>query len=202
VGRVLFVTAGETEWEAAGWLQGWAPTRLTDRGERRAAAAAEAVAARDPDRLVSSDVHRGLRTARAVEAATGLEPVPDRTWRAHDFGALQGFEAEDAFERFPRFSVSRRGEAALTERPDGGESLRDTQKRALAAFARLAADLAPDETVVVVTHETPLRAVRCSVEDGSFVDTMLSEPLPPASITTVAVEGDERRVVGTESPSA
>ena len=202
MGRVLFVTTGETEWEAEGWLQGWAPTRLTDRGEAQAAAAAETVAARSPDRLVSSDVHRGLRTARAIEAATGLEPVPDRAWRAHDFGELQGFEADEAFERFPRFSVARRGEAALTERPDGGESLRDTRRRALAAFARLAADLAPDERVVVVTHETPLRAVRYSVEGGSFADAMLSEPLPPASITTVAVGGDERRVVGTESPSA
>jgi probable phosphoglycerate mutase len=198
---VLLVTPGETEWEPNGWLQGWAPTRLTDRGETQVAAAAETVAARDPDRLVSSDVHRGLRTARAVEAATGLEPVPDRAWRAHDFGFLQGFDAEDAFERFPRFSVARRGEAALTERPDGGESLRDTRRRALEAFARLATDLAAGETVVVVTHETPLWAVRCSVEGGSFVETVLSDPFPPASVTTVAVEGDERRVVGTESPS-
>lgn len=194
-GRVLLARNGETTWTSAGWLQGWAPTRLTDRGRDQVAALAEALAAREPDRLFASDLHRSLRTARVVADATGLDAVPDRAWRARDLGRLQGLEAEEAFERFPRFSLARRGAAALTERPDGGESVRDARERVLGAFARLIAGLGPSETVVVVTHADAVRAVCCEVDDSDLVRATLDGSVPPASVTEVAVRDGESSVV-------
>jgi probable phosphoglycerate mutase len=196
--RVLLARHGETTWTSAGWLQGWAPARLTDRGRTQVDALAGALAARDPDRLFASDLHRSLRAARIVADETGLDAVPDRAWRARDLGRLQGLPAEAAFERFPRFSLARRGEAALTERPDGGESVRAARERVLGAFDRLVAGLGPSETVVVLTHADAVRAVRCAVADTDLVAATLDGSVPPASITEVAVRDGERSVVAAD----
>ncbi|MFB6169317.1 MAG: histidine phosphatase family protein [Haloferacaceae archaeon] len=193
--RVLLARHGETTWIREGRLQGLAPVRLTDRGHDQVEALGEALAARAPDRLRASDLHRSLRTARAVAGPTGLDAVPDRAWRARDVGRLQGLDAETAFERFPRFSVARRGEAALTERPDGGESVRDARRRVLSAFDRLVAGLAPDETVAVLTHADAVRAIRCAVADDDLVAATLDGSVPPASITEVAAGDGERSLV-------
>lgn len=195
MGRVLLARHGETRWSREGRLQGWAPVRLTDRGRGQAAALGEALAARAPDRLRTSDRYRSLRTAQVVGAATGLDAVPDRAWRARDLGRLQGLPADEAFERFPRFSVARRGEAALTERPEGGESVRDARERVLEAFDRLAARLGADETVVVLTHADVVRAVRCVVAGTDLVTATLEDSVSPASITEIAVGDGERTVV-------
>jgi probable phosphoglycerate mutase len=196
--RVLLARHGETTWTRTDWLQGWAPVRLTDRGRAQVAALGAALAAREPDRLRASDLHRSLRAARLVAERTGLDPVPDRAWRARDLGRLQGLPADETFERFPRFSLARRGEAALTERPDGGESVRAARDRVLEAFDRLAAGLAPDETVVVLTHADAVRAVRCAVTGGDLVTATLERPVPPASVTEVAVRGSERSLVAAD----
>jgi probable phosphoglycerate mutase len=196
--RVLLARHGETTWTRAGWLQGWAPVRLTDRGRDQVETLAEALAARDPDRLRASDLHRSLRAADAVAGATGLDVVPDREWRACDLGRLQGLDAERAFERFPRFSVARRGEAALTERPDGGESVRDARERVLEAFDRLVAGLGTDETVVVLTHADAVRAVRCAVAGDDLVAATLDGSVPLASVTEIAIDDGERLVVAAD----
>lgn len=195
MGRVLLARHGETTWTREGRLQGWAPVRLTDRGREQVAALAAALAARDPDRLRASDRHRSLRAAQVVGAATGLDAVPDRAWRARDLGRLQGLPADEAFERFPRFSVERRGEAALTERPEGGESVRDARERVTEAFGRLAARLGADETVVVLTHADAVRAVRCAVSGDDLVEATLDQAVPLASITEVQIQHGEQSVV-------
>ena len=197
-GRVLLARNGETTWTSAGRLQGWAPVRLTDHGRDQVDALADALASREPDRLLASDLHRSLRTARVVADATGLDAVPDRAWRARDLGRLQGLSAEKAFKRFPRFSLARRGAAALTERPDGGESARDARERVVSAFDRLVAGLWPSETVIVVTQADAVRTVCCEVDGSNFVRASIDRSVPPASITEIAVRDSGPSVVAAD----
>ncbi|ESS06588.1 MAG: fructose-2,6-bisphosphatase [uncultured archaeon A07HB70] len=197
MGRILFARHAETTWGSEERLQGWAPVQLTDGGREQAAALAGALADRDPDRLLAADLHPALRTAQPVAEATGLDPVPDHAWRAQDLGRLQGLPAAEALEQFPRFSVARRGEAALTERPDGGESSRAASDRVLDAVDGLVAELGAAETVVVVTYGGVVRTVRGEVRDEDVAPTV-ERSVPPASVTVVAVEDGTRSVVAAD----
>ena len=76
MGRVLLARHGETRWSREGRLQGWAPVRLTDRGRGQAAALGEALAARAPDRLRTSDRYRSLRRDEGGPAAAVVDGEP------------------------------------------------------------------------------------------------------------------------------
>ena len=63
---VLLARHAETAWNRERRLQGWAPSRLTDRGREQAAALAARLSERSIDRLVSSDLERSTETADRV----------------------------------------------------------------------------------------------------------------------------------------
>ena len=91
MGRVLLVRHGQTTWNRAGRVQGWAPTPLTERGRAQAEALADHLATEgDLDLLRASDLRRALETAEYVARATGLEARAESAWRERDFGCLQG----------------------------------------------------------------------------------------------------------------
>lgn len=195
VATVVLARHGETRWNRAGRIQGWAPTRLTDRGRRQADALGAALAERyGIDRLVCSDLVRARETADRVAATIGVEPRPDRRWRERDAGRLQGFTHEEAFERHPRLSIAENGAAALSERPPGGESLAETARRVRAAFDDLVDGL-DRETAVVVTHGGPLRTLLGEIEGLDPTAAIGARSPPNAGIAEVAVEGGEARIV-------
>lgn len=186
---VRFARHGETAWNRAGRVQGWAPTRLTDRGRDQADALATRPD-RPPDRLVASDLPRAVETAERLAAATGRAVETDERWRERDWGRLQGLSAAGLYERFPRFSLMD-GDAAeaMAARPEGGESLRAVQARVLDAWGDLRAALSPDATAVVVTHAVPICVVvaaaaerdpaavlrDCAPETGTTVDLRVTD---------------------------
>jgi probable phosphoglycerate mutase len=181
---VLLARHGETGWNRRGLIQGWAPVRLTDRGDEQAAALAAAVADRAPDRLVCSDLERATATAETVAASTELAPVPARTWRERDAGFLQGLPADEAFERFPRLAG---GGETLDESPASGESVREFVDRVERAWTTLRDDLAPDETVVVVTHGGVLSTVVALVDDRSVPEVFRGDGPQNCALTEVTV---------------
>ena len=157
---VLLVRHGETLWNRRNRVQGWAPTRLTDRGREQAAALGSFLAAEyDVDRLYSSDLPRARETAERVGRAAGLDVTAESAWRERDFGHLQGLTKATLDDRHPRFRVSQVGPSAVEELPESGERLLDMRDRVLTRWRRLVADVAPDDTVAVVAHGGPLHAI-------------------------------------------
>ena len=171
---VLLARHGETTWNRSGRVQGWAPTPLTERGHEQAAAlGAYLAAAYDVDRLVSSDLRRAEETVRHVATATGVDPAFEPAWRERDFGCLQGLSVSELFGDHPEFALTASGAAAATARPDSGETLVENRERVLDAWDRLHADLAGDETVVVVSHGGPIRLLLGFVLGYDVVDSIL-----------------------------
>ena len=157
---VLLVRHGETLWNRQGRVQGWAPTRLTDRGREQAAALGAFLAAEyGVDRLYASDLPRALETAARVGDATGLDVTAESAWRERDFGHLQGLTKSTLDEHHPQFRVAQAGRSAVEELPDSGERLIDMYDRVLTRWRRLVADVGGGDTVVVVAHGGPLHAV-------------------------------------------
>lgn len=193
---VVLARHGETTWNRARRIQGWAPTELTATGREQAAATGEHVAATyDADRVVSSDLHRALETARHVRRA--IAPSSDASppdlecgtgWRERDFGALQGLSYDELFSRFPEYAVLDAGHQAATARPTGGERWIDARARVLRAADELAASLAVEETVVVVTHGGPIRHVLAALLDLDVAETIVELEPGNCSVTELRVE--------------
>jgi probable phosphoglycerate mutase len=80
------VRHGETDWNAAGRLQGWTDVPLNATGRAQAERLKRLLAASEFDGVWSSDLGRAIETARI---AIG-EPTVDRRLRELDFGDLEG----------------------------------------------------------------------------------------------------------------
>ena len=153
----LLIRHGETRWNAAGRIQGWAPVPLSDRGHEQAAQVGAVLAADDDvdvDRIVSSDLRRTHETATAIAEAVGVDVETDPRLRERDFGVFQGLSSATFFERHPAFDLLEAGADALSIAPESGESWTAVHERVRAA----AADVADRPgTTAVVTHVNPIR---------------------------------------------
>lgn len=212
---VVLARHGETTWNRDRRVQGWAATELTATGREQADAVGEHIAsAYDVDRVVSSDLHRALETARRVRSALPAAPELERApaWRERDFGALQGLSYDELFSRFPEFAVLDAGYTAATARPAGGERWIDARARTLRAADELVAELteseeggAPDReagedaagedeaagerTTVVVTHGGPIRHVLASLLGLDVAETIVELEPGNCSVTELCVDG-------------
>ncbi|PZF88275.1 histidine phosphatase family protein [Micromonospora deserti] len=147
--RLIIWRHGNTDWNAAGRVQGQTDVPLNDLGREQARAAAPLLAALRPDAIIASDLRRAADTAAALAALTGLPVRADARLRERYFGHWQGLALTEAAERFPaEYARWRAGD------PDPGagiESLDDLGKRVGAALQE-AADAVPGGTVVVAMH--------------------------------------------------
>ena len=185
-GTVLhLVRHGESGWNLARRVQGQsveAPS-LTALGRAQARAAVELLAELAPRArlVVSSDLPRARETALIVAGGLGLPLRWDPGLREQDLGALEGRTLDDARGGM---TVADTVEGLWTHpdrRPRGGESIRDLHRRVHAALARIAAETAAAD-LVVVTHGGPIRVARVQSADG-----LTRLPVANASVTRVTV---------------
>lgn len=193
---VLLVRHGETAWNAARRLQGWAPVPLSDRGRDQARALADGLATRyDVDAITASDLRRARETAERLADPLGLDVRTDGGWRERDLGTLQGLTYDALDERHPEYSLSQVGEAAIDARPPGGESLADLRDRALDAWDRLVGDADADETHLVVAHGGPIYLVLGHLLDRPVVESVLEASQSNGALNEVRLEGEDVEVV-------
>lgn len=144
---LLAIRHGETDWNAAGRMQGRADRPLSNAG-REKLRAARLPPGWEGATCVASPLVRAMETARLL----GLEPTPEPRLIEMDWGAWEG--------RTLRQLRAEEGEAmvenearGLDFRPTGGESPRDVQTRLRPWLAALTAP------TVAVTHKGVLRAL-------------------------------------------
>jgi probable phosphoglycerate mutase len=154
VTRLLLWRHGQTDWNAAGRVQGQLDSDLSDVGRRQAEAAATRLAAFHPDVLISSDLRRAADTAAALSAVTGLDVEYDVRLRERHHGVWQGLLTSEVAARWPE--EYERWRAGLPVRGLGVEDLDDVGKRMVDALQDAAAR-APGGTVVLASHGAAVR---------------------------------------------
>ncbi len=155
---ILLVRHGETDWNAERRVQGKTDRPLNDTGRAQARALADQLAAVPLAAVYSSDLSRALETARVVADARDLHVTPEPGLRERDFGTWEGLTDVEILERFPESRTGPWGDA---------ETRDELELRVLAALRRIS-ESHPGETVLVVTHGGPLRAMLAHVSgDGS-----------------------------------
>ncbi|MFD1213106.1 histidine phosphatase family protein [Arthrobacter sp. GCM10027362] len=144
-GALVLIRHGETDWNAAGRLQGRTDIPLNDVGRGQARAAGAALAGAGWDLLVSSPLQRAVETARIIGAVSGLQlehRLPGLLER--DYGRSEG-------EYLNGLS-----EPEMTRLFGAAESEDAVAGRGIAALRRLVGDH-PGRRIVAVAHGTLIR---------------------------------------------
>lgn len=192
--EVTFVRHGQTEWNAAKRYQGRSDVPLSDVGRVQAHALQGALRDRDLDAIYASDLSRAWQTAQIIAEPHELPVRTDARIREFDFGEWEGLTWTQIVERWPEFA-EQGGTVAKFYTPEGGESFAEVCVR-VASFIR---DLraSTHERVLVVTHAGVLHAVLEVV--GAAIDDRAGDhfalAFSQASITTIAMEGEQARLI-------
>jgi broad specificity phosphatase PhoE len=174
----LLIRHGETDANGQsimGWKAGWS---LNARGKQQVEKLAEKLEPLPLRAVYTSPLERALETAAAVARRHGLVPCPLDDLGEMRLGAWEGksFAELDHLEHFKRFNAYR-----STVRAPGGELMLETQTRMVARLAALAHQH-PGETIAVVSHGDPLRAV-VAHHLGIPLDHLLRFEISPASVS-------------------
>jgi 2,3-bisphosphoglycerate-dependent phosphoglycerate mutase len=190
--RILLVRHGETDWNAAGRIQGHSDTPLNAAGRLQARRAAQRLA-REPIRaLYSSDLARAFETATIIGAPLGLTVVASPQLRERRYGEWEGLTSPEIQARYPKqFAIWRARSTDFV--PAQGETRNQLLTRALAELQTIARRHVR-EMVVVVSHGG-LCYVLINHILGSVDGDRREFTFGNASIHTLDVTGDQWSVI-------
>jgi probable phosphoglycerate mutase len=135
--------------------------------------------------VYASPLERAMETARAVAQPHALEVIPREALLESDFGTWSGrmLADLDTDVEFRRFNSNRSGTC-----PPAGEHMSVIQARMVNELLRIR-DAHPDQSVAVVSHGDPLRAVICAFA-GISIDLMQRLEISPASVSVLRLTPD------------
>jgi probable phosphoglycerate mutase len=160
---LLLVRHGQSEWNAAGLMQGQtAHVPLTPLGHAQAAAAAEELARLSPGALFSSDLVRAVQTAEHCARTTGLPITMTPALREQGYGELEGRPSRELWDVVDWTD-------AHWSAP-GGESLAELLGRVETFLESLCTE-PPADVIALVTHGDTIRAMQAAAA-GLGADAM------------------------------
>jgi len=148
--RLVLWRHGETDYNAAGRMQGHLDSALTEVGWNQARFAAPALARFEPALVISSDLHRAMDTATVLTEAIGVPLRIDKRLRETHLGDWQGLTGAEVDAGWPGDRNTWRVDA--TWAPPGGESRVDVADRAAEVVTDLLAGDGTGETVLLAAH--------------------------------------------------
>lgn len=157
--RFLLLRHGEAEGNRELRYLGTTDAPLTALGREQASQLAQAAARLHPSAIYSSPLTRARETARALAAATGLRVTEAPELRESDFGAWEGLTRAEARSLDPAGLAA--WETGAEGAPPGGESPAELWAR-VTAFTDALAARHPGETVALVSHVGPIKALVCA----------------------------------------
>ena len=163
--RILLARHGETPWNAEGRYQGQEDIPLSEVGIAQATALGERLREVHLHRAVASPLSRATRTAQlALGEARAAQLMFDDGLKEIGHGEWEGLLASEIGQRDPERLQAWRDAPDTVQMPgQGGESLQQVLDRAWPAFARAAAGLGPDDTLLVVAHDAVNRVILCRI---------------------------------------
>jgi len=179
---VLLVRHGVTDANKTGVLAGWSPgVHLADKGREQAAALAPRLANVPVAAVVSSPLERCVETAEALVKDRDLAVETDDGLGECKYGDWTGQELKK-LAKDPLWKVVQAHPSAVTF--PGGESLRDTQARAVDAIRRINERLGPDATWIAVSHGDVIKAILADAL-GLHLDLFQRIQADPCSLSVV-----------------
>lgn len=158
---------GDTRLSPEHRFSGTRDAPLSENGTLQARAAARRLAcAGQIDAVITSPLQRAAVTASIAAAELGLSATVEDELRETDFGEWEGFTLPEIQERWPDLVPAWQHDPELA--PPGGESFADTARRVDRARERIIRDHR-GETVLIVSHITPIKTLLCRALDVPLV---------------------------------
>jgi probable phosphoglycerate mutase len=163
--KLLLLRHGQTVLSIDRRYSGHGDPELTAVGMAQAAgAAARLGAVREITTVLTSPLQRARQTATAVAQATGAPLAVRPGLIETDFGEWEGLTFAEARDRDPELHAKWLGAEDIA--PPGGESFAAVRTRMAAELASIVA-AHEGETLVVVTHVTPIKMILRQALGGS-----------------------------------
>jgi broad specificity phosphatase PhoE len=160
--KIILTRHGHVEGIKPERFRGRQPLQLTPRGTAQAGALAQRIAARwRPSQIYTSPMGRCIATAAAIARDTGVAAKTCDDLNDIDYGAWQFITFPDAKAQNPALFAAWFATPQLVRFPNG-ESLQDLAARTANAL-RMVLARHPDETVVLVGHDSVNRALLLQV---------------------------------------
>jgi broad specificity phosphatase PhoE len=184
VTRLLLIRHGETPLNREMRYIGLRDDGLTETGKLQARQLADALAIFPVTAVYSSPLQRAYLTAQAIAECHGLEVLHNDALIESNFGQWEGLTAKEVKARGTKDAeIQRTWQDDPTLAPPQGESLEAMSKRVLAAVTAIVQEH-PGQTIVLVTHTGPLKAILCAALGASMI-TAFRIFLDPATISVV-----------------
>lgn len=179
--RVLLARHGQTDWNAAGKIQGVSDVPLNERGREQAAALAGRVLdAGAISAVYTSPLKRARETAEIIGRRLGLEPVPVAALTELNFGDWEGCSWEEIGRRWPEqfaaYSADRKNYA-----PPNGESYAEMLGRAW-PFVDALRRMPGDAAALCVCHSAVMRGLLAREQGLSVAESYKRIRLPNGAL--------------------
>ena len=162
--KILLVRHGHVEGIRPARFRGREDLPLTKRGSAEALAVARCIASKwRPERVYTSPLSRCVATGAAIAKACGVEAQGIGELNDIDYGTWRMKSHEEMAASEPAISMAWFNTPHLMRFP-GGDSLQDLLARSADAV-RLVLDAHPDQTVVLVSHDSVNRALLLQLAD-------------------------------------
>jgi broad specificity phosphatase PhoE len=159
--RLLLVRHGESEFNRARRFAGFIDVDLTEFGRRQVEKLRERLAGEKIDVAYSSDLKRALKTAELATDGRNLPITTCPELREINYGEVDGLPFSEIQSRFPDLAKQLTTSELGLEFP-GGETFTAFVDR-VALFKERLAKHGQSESVLIVAHGGPLRALMCSM---------------------------------------
>lgn len=165
-------------------LAGWTPgLHLDERGKKQAVAVAERLREVPLAAIVSSPLDRCLDTAAVIADGRDLTLQVDERLGECRYGDWTGRPLKE-LAKDPLWRVVQSHPSAVTFPGPEGESLRETQNRAVAAIRDWNARLGPDATWLACSHGDVIKAIVADAM-GLHLDQFQRIFVDPCSVTVI-----------------
>ncbi len=162
----------ETQWNIEKKVQGHNNSPLSAKGIKMAESWGQILKDKGYARILSSDLGRAVQTAQIISRILTIPVTEEKGLREMDWGKWTGKKYTEVKKGTPNI-IDYNKMSGWDFRPPAGETRKSVYKRACAALSR-AAQIWPDEKILVVTHEGVIHCIINFFLDRKFV---FSEPL-------------------------
>ena len=182
--RILLVRHGESVTNLKKVFAGHLDIDLTERGMEQAKCTARFIKDNyKVDKIYTSDLIRAYNTGKALADISDLEIETDSGLREVDAGVWENMPFDEIVEKYGEEFKLWITETDLA-RPTGGESATELAER-IDATLRKIAKANDGKTIVVVSHSTPIRIMRCLVTTNDFHEMKNTRRVSNASVSVL-----------------
>ena len=161
MGTLLIVRHGETEWNAAGRIQGHTDIGLSSNGVDQARSLGKRLLGLSIDVAYSSDLRRTSETAKLALSDRDVVLHQTPMLREYHKGEFEGMTLSEIKEQFPG-EYPKYLEKNLDYAPKGGESTREVSARISQIIGKIKSEHI-EQTVLIVSHGGVLRSAMVSL---------------------------------------